>query len=176
MESKPLEVCFLVVILVIILAGCGSPPAVTTEPPAASAAASVTPDPCAAGQIQAAVEQVNRHMREFDDAALLASSVSGQQLGSALTSLQEIRQEADAEQVPGCLTRLKAYQIEHMNSVINTLLAFVKGTDQKTIDAGVDIARQQHDQYTLELARLLGLPVAHTTAVVVSTPTATARP
>ncbi|HSB00633.1 MAG TPA: hypothetical protein VLE49_08280, partial [Anaerolineales bacterium] len=137
---------------------------------------SVVPDPCAAGQIGTTVEQVNQHMHEFDDTALLASNMQGEQLSSAIANLQKIRREADDEQVPDCLTKLKAYQIEHMNSVINTLIAFVNGTDQQTIDQGINIARQQHDQYTLELARLLGLNVVRATPAAVGTPIGTPTP
>jgi hypothetical protein len=50
-----------------------------------------------------------------------------------------------------------------MNSVINTLIAFRGGADQKSLDQGIGLARQQHDQYTLELARLLGLTVVAAT-------------
>jgi hypothetical protein len=33
------------------------------------------------------------------------------------------------------------------------------GADQNSLDQGINLARQQHDQYTLELARVLGLTV-----------------
>jgi hypothetical protein len=58
---------------------------------------------------------------------------------------------------------LKTYQIAHMNSVINTLIAFMGGNDQQTVDQYLALARQQHDQYTLELARVLGLTVVPAT-------------
>ncbi len=51
-----------------------------------------------------------------------------------------------------------------MNSVINTLIAFMGGAGQQSLDQGIALARQQHDQYTLELARLLGLTVVPATA------------
>jgi hypothetical protein len=49
-----------------------------------------------------------------------------------------------------------------MNTVINTLIAFVGGADQTTLNEGITRARQEHDQYTIELARLLGITLPPT--------------
>jgi hypothetical protein len=115
-------------------------------------------------------------MREFDDEAVLASTVQGEQLMNSIASLQRIRREADGTLVPACLAQLKTYQIQHMNSVINTLVAFTSGSDQQIIDQGIQLARQQHDRYTLELARLLGLTVVPAPAVAIGTPPETPTP
>ena len=115
-------------------------------------------------------------MREFDDASILASNFPRDQLTESVANLQRIRREAEDEQIPACLTNLKNYQVDHMNSVINTLVVFIGGADTTTLEQGIAIARQQHDQYTLELARLLGLTVVPATAAVTSTPTGTAVP
>jgi len=168
-------------ILAIVLAGCGSKSTATpasVETPtqgSVSPTISTTPDPCLPGQVEAEVQKIHRHMREFDDASILASSIPREQLSNSIADLQRIRREAEDEQIPGCLTDLKIYQVEHMNSVINTLVAFIGGTDQQTIEQGISIARQQHDQYTLELARLLGLTVVASEATA-STPSETPTP
>jgi len=157
-------------ILAIVLAGCGSPPATPTAtesepestatvPAVSEASASATPDPCSLPQLETEVQEVHRHMREFDDASILASNMPREQLGDSIAELQRIRREAEDEEIPGCLTNLKTIQVLHMNSVITTLIAFMGGTDQQTLDQGIALARQQHDEYTLELARLLGLTV-----------------
>jgi len=172
-------------VLTIFLAGCGKAPATssavagatsTTEPqqPVSSATVTSTPDACAPGQIEAEVKKVQRHMREFDDASALASSTPREQLSGSIADLQRIRREAEDEIVPPCLTNLQKYQVDHMNSVINTLIAFMGGADQQSLDQGISIARQQHDQYLLELARLLGLTVVPATpppSVPAETPT-----
>ncbi len=98
-------------------------------------------------------------MREFDDASTLASSTPREQLNDAIANLQRIRREAEDEPVPPCLTNLQKYQVDHMNSVISTLIAFLGGADKQTLEPGIAQAQQQHDQYTLEFARLLGLTV-----------------
>ena len=112
-------------------------------------------------------------MREFDDASILASNMPREQLSGSISDLQRIRREAEDEVIPACLTNLKTYQVQHMNSVISTLIAFMGGADQKGLDQGIALARQQHDQYTLELARLLGLTVVAATAPPAPTETPT---
>jgi hypothetical protein len=119
---------------------------------------------------------VHKHMREFDDASVLASKLPRDQVSGSVADLQRIRREAEDEEIPACLTNLKKYQVDHMNSVINTLLAFIDGSDTKTLEQGIGIARQQHDQYTLELARLLGLTVVPATVPVLQTPAGTGTP
>jgi hypothetical protein len=61
---------------------------------------------------------------------------------------------------------LKLYQVSHMNTVINTLIAFMGGADQAAVDQGIALARDQHDRYTLELARLLGLTVEPASSII----------
>jgi hypothetical protein len=130
---------------------------------------SATPDPCSPDQIEAAVQKVHRHMREFDDASTLASSLPLQELSDPIANLQRIRREAEDEEIPACLTNLKKYQIDHMNTVIGTLIAFLGGADKQTLEQSISLARQQHDQYTLELARLLGLTIVPATAISTGT-------
>ena len=175
--KKSLRYCSAIIfILTIVLAGCGTPPATptateievvstpTTTAESESPAASATPDPCVLPQLETEVQKIHKHMREFDDAAILASNMPREQLSGSIADLQRIRREAEDELTPGCLTNLKAFQVQHMNSVITTLIAFMAGTDQQSLDQGIAIARDLHDQYTLELARLLGLTVVPATA------------
>ncbi len=181
MKRRLLHAVFLVLILVIALAGCVSVPAAAPTATAilitpATLSAFTTPDPCAPGQIETETQKVHKHMREFDDASILASNMPREQLGDAIANLQRVRREAEDEPIPVCLTNLKAYQVNHMNSVINTLMAFMSKTDQKTIDQDISIARQQHDQYTLELARLLGLTVMPATTAATTISTETPKP
>ena len=170
----------------VLLAGCSGAPAVistgtdtiqimspTTE---STLVPSSTPDPCASAQIEAEVQKVHGHMREFDDASILASNLPLQELSDPIANLQKIRREAEDEQIPACLTNLKKYQIAHMNTVIGTLVAFLGGADMNTLEKSIAIAREQHDQYTLELARLLGLTVVPATTIAISTPTETKSP
>ena len=167
---------FAILILILILASCANPTppatpeATATEAVATSAEAAASPveptstsDPCLRPQLETEVQEVHSHMREFDDASILASNMPREQLSGAIADLQRIRREAEDEETPGCLTNLKAIQVQHMNSVINTLIAFMGGTDQQTLDQGIALARRQHDEYTLELARILGLTVVPAT-------------
>ena len=171
--KKDLLLIILTLGLTIGSTGCGATPAAPpTQTPAAPPTQTetalplntATPDPCSPGQIEAQVQKVHKHMREFDDASILASSTPRDQISNSIADLQRIRREAEDETIPPCLTNLKTYQVEHMNTVINTLISFMSGADQKSLEQGIAVARQQHDQYTLELARLLGLTVVPATA------------
>ena len=178
-----------ILILMILLAGCANanPPPIAeatataivaeaspTVPSASTVEPTSTLDPCGRPQLEAEVQKVHKHMREFDDASILASNMPREQLSSAIADLQRIRREAEDEQTPACLTNLKQIEVQHMNTVINTLIVFMGGTDQQTLDQGISLARQQHDEYTLELARILGLTVVP--ATMPPAPSATATP
>jgi hypothetical protein len=171
-------------VLAVLLSACGSNnvpnitpsspdniPAATDTVTAISSTLTSTPDPCAPGNIEAEVQKVHKYMREFDDASSLAASRPREQLADAIAQLQTIRRDAEDQVIPPCLGNLKTYQISHMNSVINTLIAFMGGTDQKIVDQGIALARQQHDQYLLELARLLGMTVEAATVAPLATET-----
>jgi len=178
--KKALLVIISVIVLALAVAGCGTaastPPtdstaatpstliAPATETETEPSTVTSTPDPCSPGQIEGEVQKVQKHMREFDDASTLASSTPRDQLSGSISDLQRIRREAEDQPIPACLTNLKTYQVQHMNSVIETLLAFMRGVDQKSLEPGIALAKQQHDQYLLELARVLGLTVVPATA------------
>jgi hypothetical protein len=152
----------------LVLSACTSEPALeptktVTLPPTTAPVSTVTStptlDPCALENISSEAEKVHKLMREFDDASLLASSTPLNQLNPTIADLQRIRREAEDSQVPACLVTLKQYQLAHMNTVINTMLGFLSGADSESLNQGIALARQQHDQYTLELANLLGITV-----------------
>jgi hypothetical protein len=204
MQFDILRIFLSILIFAIAVAGCGNPPAtsspVTTDPTAeteigestpSTVSTSTTLDPCSPAQIEEEVQKVHSHMREFDDAATLASNMPRQQLGDSIAELQRIRREAEDESISDCLGTLKTYQIEHMNAVISTLLAFMKAgnleaignctnvepnTEAAAICQTIAFARQRHDEYTLELARLLGLPIVSATAPPANTPAETPTP
>lgn len=204
MKKELLSFLIFLLVFAIVLSGCGgNVPAtatdttVSTEPPTqepvsttVASTTSTTADLCVSPQIEQEVQKVQKHMREFDDASILASSVPQAQLSDSIADLQRIRREADDEVIPPCLASLKNYQISHMNSVINTLLAFMRSKDPLAIDC-VDIqsnteeeavcqniafARQQHDQYLIELARVLGITMVAATPGAPSTPAETPTP
>lgn len=180
----------------IILSGCGSTPLPTTSATLTDTAMpttitrTATPDLCALENIRPVVDKVHRHMREFDDASTLAASMPREQLSEPIADLQRIRREAEDETVPACLSTLRDYQVQHMNAVIGTLIAFMGINDPLAVDC-VDVAqdsqeaaicqnianaRQLHDQYTLELARILEIPIITATAGVALPATQTPTP
>jgi len=142
-------------------------------------AVTAAPDPCAPENINAEIEQIHKLMREFDDASLLASNTPLDQINPSIADLQRIRRETEDHPAPVCIITLKEFQLAHMHTVINTMLGFLSGVDEETLNQNIALARQQHDQYTLELATLLGLTIValptqeeeQGTPVVLATPT-----
>jgi hypothetical protein len=184
-------------ILIMLVSGCGSsvitpesiPTATITDTamPTLTITITTTPDLCASENIKAEVDKVHRHMREFDDASKLAASMPREQLSTPIANLQKIRRDAEDELIPPCLAKLKDYEILHMNSVINTLIAFMsvndplavdcvdveQNTDEEAICQSIAAARQQHDQYILELAKILELPIVTPDATIKASETPT---
>ena len=189
MKKRLFLLLTLSLISMMIISACGSseqaptktPKPTKTSPATATVAAplpTATPDPCSPENLPTEVEKVHKLMREFDDASLLASNTPIDQLNPSIADLQRIRRDAEDQSVPSCLTTLKQYQLAHMNTVINTMLYMLsyqgKDSDKEVLNQGIALARQQHDQYVLELAKVLGLTVvaAPTTAPVGGTPEA----
>lgn len=177
-----------ILILMIVLTACAANPPATpaaTEPEVEATATEVVPspeeptstlDPCSMPQLEKEVNEVHSHMREFDDASALAGSIPREQLSDSIADLQRIRREAQDEEIPACLTTLKEIQVQHMNSVIETLLAFMRGIDEQTLNQGISLARQQHDQYILEYARLAGITIEPATIPPAPSETPTPTP
>jgi hypothetical protein len=177
MTGRIQKIIFSAFVISVVLSACTAAPPTSTAPAPTPTeiipTITTTPNPCASENLPAEVQKIHKFMREFDDASSLAASRPREQLSDAIAELQKIRRDAEDQQAPPCLTNLKTYQISHMNSVINTLIAFMGGSDQQAVDQGIALARQQHDLYTLELARLLGITVVPATVVpaVTITPT-----
>jgi len=110
--------------------------------------------------LSASIKEVNDLMQEFDDIAKLAASVAREKVPELVSEMQRIRREAEDHETPTCLSTLKVHQITHMNTVIDTLIAFIGGAQAETLNEGISRAGHEHDLYTLEVARLLGIPPA----------------
>ena len=167
MKKSHRTMIILVLSLAITMTACIPAAAPPTEVAATTPLPTITstPDPCAPENLEAEVQKIHKYMREFDDASALAASRPREQLSDAVADLQRIRRETEDQPTPSCLADLRTYQVSHMNSVINTLISFMGGADQQTVDQGIAIAREQHDKYTVELARLLGIPIEPATIV-----------
>ena len=154
-------------VFLLFVSACGNQPAVTrTETSTTSTTPTTVPDedPCSPQNMPATVQPVNDLMREFEDASQLASNLTTQQLPEVISNLQRIRRAAEDVRIPACLVTLKTHQLNHMNLMIQTLLAFVGGADQEALNSGLDLARKERDLYSLEIVRLLGITLAPITA------------
>ena len=176
MKSK--KVIIVITFAVVLLTACG---AKATTPPVDVATTTpvpvtVTPDPCSKENLPNEVTKVNSLMREFDDYSKLASSTPQGQLIQVIPPMQEIRRRAEDQNAPACLAGLKTLQVNHMNMVIETLMAFMSNPKSEDIGTGITQARELHLKYDTEIARLLGLTLVPSTPVVNVPPTATPLP
>jgi hypothetical protein len=146
----------------LIIAACGNQ-SIPTESGTIAATTSSN-DPCSAENLPATVQEINNLMREFDDASQLATNLPTEQLSDVISNLQRIRRAAEDLQIHPCLETLKTHQLNHMNLMIQTLIAFVGGADQESLRNGLEMAREEHDLYSLEMVRLLGITLAPVTA------------
>jgi hypothetical protein len=157
-------VLFIMLFSVVLLSACsGAAPqlAAATAVPAVDAVVSASPtiDPCLPQYARVLAQRVHSHMREFDDASTLAASLGVDKLPSAIAELQRIRRSAQDEPVPSCLGQLKELQVGHMNMVIDTMLGMLNGAKPEALQTGILNARKLHDDYTLELANVLGVTI-----------------
>jgi hypothetical protein len=163
----------LTTVVAVLLTACGTK---VNVPPTATA----TPDPCAAENIINEVKKVNDLQRQFDDASQLASVTPFAQLTGVIPAMQDVRRQAQDQNVPACLVTLKSYQIQQMNAVINTFLAFLAGGSQKPntqlLSQGIAQARELHGLYNQELARLIGATYVPPTTITPGGPTDTPGP
>jgi len=148
-------------LFLLITSSCGSQ-LIATQPDAL--VTSAADDPCSSQNLPTTVQGLNDLMREFDDASQLASNTPAKQLPDVISNLQRIRRGAEDTQIPSCLGQLKTHQLNHMNLMIQTLIAFVGGASQADLNTGLENARKEHDLYSLEIVRLLGITLAPITA------------
>ena len=151
-------------LLFVVLSACGGQPAATQTEILPTSTLRPDQDPCSSENIPTAVQPINDLMREFDDASQLASNLPAPQLPEVISNLQRIRRDTEDAPIPTCLLTLKAHELNHMNLMIQTLLAFMGGANQEELNNGLEMARKEHDLYSLEIVRLLGVTLAPITA------------
>ena len=147
--------------LLLIVSACGRQPIAAQSNGLITSTAS--DDPCAPQNLPTTVQPLNDLMREFDSTSQAVSKTPAQQLPGIISNLQRIRRNVEDTQIPVCLGALKTHQLNHMNLMIQTLIAFVAGASKEELDAGLENARREHDLYSLEIVRLLGITLAPVT-------------
>ncbi len=174
MDIKKTTLLFAIGGCFLFLAACNAYKPATTATPSPSA----TPDPCDSKNLPATITPMNNLMRQFDDYATLAANTPQSQLVQVIPPLQAILRAAEDQAVPSCLHDIKGYQLQYMNTTIQTLLAFESNAKSDVLSAGRAQAHQFHNQYTIGLARLLGLTVvvAPTTTAGAQAPKPTGTP
>lgn len=142
-----------------------------------------TPDACSPENVKPIVLEINRHARAFDDLSVLAQNTPRENLVPIISQLQDIRREAEDFAGPVCVAKLQEYQLSYMNTFINTLVGLYSSltvelteNDVNMINQGMAQAVQYHNQYLIEMARLLGVTLAPTVTAPPAVVPATATP
>lgn len=154
----------------LVLASCATPPSPQNPSTQAILAPSPTPDACSIKDLPTTVAMVNDHTRQFDDYAVLASNIVQSQVVLVIPPMQEIRRNAEDQAIPGCLAELKRLQLLYMNSTLDALLAFQSSADVGKLATAIMQSRDYHEQYSVELARLLGVTIVPPTPTIYLTP------
>lgn len=136
-----------------------TPTGTPTATPTATETPTPTPDPCAPENFEDTVAEFHDLMVRFNTLSTRAARTTRSQLPEKITQLQDLLKTAMGQDTPPCLETLRDHQLKHMNFVIDTLIAAEQEADQQIIEEGIANARREHDEYTLELARLLGIPI-----------------
>jgi hypothetical protein len=98
-------------------------PTSTPEPtiislPTNTPAPTNTPDACSPEGIPQQVERLHALTREFDDTFGLAQTLRIDETVSLVQDMQRTKRNAEDQNVPACLAKLKEYQLLYMNAGI----------------------------------------------------------
>ncbi len=129
-----------------------------------------TPDLCSISNLPNTIKPVNDLTRQFDDYSALARNTPQSQLVQVIPPLQAIRRASEDQGLPTCLQQLKSDQVSYMDTFIQTMLAFESNASPDVLKAGMAQAQLYHDQYLIEMARLLGVTVVPSPTLILGTP------
>ena len=127
-----------------------------TLKPSPTSAITQTPDWCSPEYLPIIASDYHRLMRQFDDIYTLAQNTPIQSVSPLISDLQTVRRNAEDYVVPPCMVAMKQKMLTHMNTVIETLLAFISGANPDAINKGVADAQAQHNAYMVEFSVLVG--------------------
>ncbi len=100
-----------------------------------------TPDPCSPQNLQVAVPDLDKLMRQFDDSIQIAQNTPGDQLVPIITDLQAVRRSSQDFTAPSCMGNLRDLQVRYMNTYIETLLALYNNySDMATAKSAIATA------------------------------------
>jgi hypothetical protein len=155
----------------LLLGACGPSPVPSSTPTHTPAPpATATTDLCSPGNLLLGLKPVNDLMLQFDDYATLAQRSDKSKLTLIIPNMQTIRRVAQDRNVPPCLRVLRRHQIAYMDATLTTLLEFQKPNPAAAaIATGIVDAQYFHQEYALELARVLGVtltPLSPTPAAI----------
>ena len=125
------------------------------------------PDPCSAENIRLESERMGDKMHHFEDAKFVAILTNREQLVTPILKLQDLRYEAEALDLPDCLSGLEKAAIDYMNSVILYLSHHMAGIDTEQVKReflySEDLLKAYKDEYARTTGRTFEVPMPEVT-------------
>lgn len=103
---------------------------------------------CPSNEVKTASAKMMGITEKYIDAFALASSTSRIALAGSIESMQEIKREANAVEVPQCLEEAKYWQIQAMEADINAFMLFMAQASDRDVNSAFDLANQYWDTTT----------------------------
>ena len=185
----------LLAITVLVFSLLNTRPAAPVTPTPGPPTATFTPDPCSEANLEATIRDFDKLSRQFSDRFVLAQNTPAAQLADIITEMQDIRRSAEDYAIPLCLNTLKNHQLAFMTAAIDATLSLyssfsgdqARNMTQEQVQTVIGYVQQRiadagaiSEQYTAEMARLLGIPLPTPTAWLIPdltvTPTETPKP
>ena len=120
-----------------------------------SACGSAAPGPCDFDKVEAANKQLVDIGRNWEIAYNLASNTSIAELAAPVKTMQSIKRDVDALEVPACLTTARGYFSEHIRYTIEGLQAAMAQKPDSTVHDLISRANALLTKYVDEMGRVV---------------------
>ncbi len=125
---------------------------------------------CSDKNIVVEAEIIADQVHHFEDVKFVAILTSREQLVVPILKLQDIRYEAEALDMPDCLTALEKSAIDYMNSVIVYMSHHMAGFDSEQVRIEFQYSEELLAVYQAEYARVTGKTFESSAAEVTPAP------
>jgi hypothetical protein len=145
-----------VVALVAVLAALGGWRVIATQQANATATAQYLADygPCGLILVADAGEDLSAVAQRWDDAVDVAGATPRMALGAQVATLQEVRRDTQALEVPECLNKARTYLVRSMDAAIEGFIAFLAQESDASVGKHFDTADSAMESFGDELARV----------------------
>ncbi|MHC1739711.1 MAG: hypothetical protein AB9897_01225 [Anaerolineaceae bacterium] len=106
---------------------------------------------CNKKEVQSATDQLNGVVQKWDDMVNIAGSTPRIALSNVITDLQDIKNEANAVEIPACVTEAKTDLLRSMTNTIEGLVLFMGEGSESDIHVKFSSAGSLRSYYEEEI-------------------------